>query len=301
MQIKTFDLSHTFDKGLLNEFEAIKNITLKIDQGEFITIIGETGSGKTTFIEHLNGLLRPTSGKVDIISKEIARKLKKNKRLVKKNLPISEIAMSITSSRKKLKEIKLIRKNVGIVFQFAEYQLFEETILKDIVFGPISMGTSKEEANGLAKKYIKLVGLGEEFLERSPFELSGGQKRRVALAGILAMEPNILIFDEPTAGLDPQGEKDMYKIFHKLHEMGKTIVIVTHNMDHVLEHSIRTIVFKEGKLIKDDKTLNIMYDEEFLLKNDLKIPNIVDLVFTLRKKGKKIGMPKSIKELVEEI
>ena len=301
MQIITYNLSHTFDKGLLNEFEAIKNISLKINQGEFMTIIGETGSGKTTFIEHLNGLLRPTNGKVDIISKEIAKKLKKNKRLLKKNLPISKVAMSITNSRKKLKEIKLIRKNVGIVFQFAEYQLFEETILKDIIFGPISMGTPKDEAIELARNYIKLVGLGEEFLKRSPFELSGGQKRRVALAGILAMEPNILIFDEPTAGLDPHGEKEMYKIFHKLHKMGKTIVIVTHNMDHVLEHSDRTIVFKEGKLIRDDKTLNIMYDEKFLLKNDLKIPNIVDLVFTLRKKGKKIKMPRNIKELAKQI
>lgn len=301
MQIKTLNLSHTFDKGLLNEFEAIKNITLKITQGEFITIIGETGSGKTTFIEHLNGLLKPTSGKVNIISKEIAKKLKKNRKLIKKNLPIPEIAMSITNSRKKLKEIKLIRKNVGIVFQFAEYQLFEETILKDIIFGPISMGIPKDKAKELAKKYIKLVGLEEKFLKRSPFELSGGQKRRVALAGILAMEPNMLIFDEPTAGLDPQGEKDMYKIFHKLHEMGKTIVIVTHNMDHVLEHSNRTIVFKKGELIKDDKSLNIMYDEDFLLINNLKVPNIVNLVLKLRKKGKKIGMPRNIKNLVKQI
>ncbi len=301
MQIKTWNLSHTFDKGLLNEFEAIKNITLEINQGEFMTIIGETGSGKTTFIEHLNGLLKPTNGKVNIISMEIARKLKKNRKLIKKNLPISKIAMSITNSRKKLKEIKLIRKNVGIVFQFAEYQLFEETILKDIIFGPTSMGIPKDEAIELAKKYIKLVGLGEEFLQRSPFELSGGQKRRVALAGILAMEPNILIFDEPTAGLDPQGEKEMYKIFHKLHQMGKTIVIVTHNMDHVLEHSNRTIVFKNGKLVRDDKSLNIMYDEKFLLKNNLKIPNIVDLVFTLRKKGKKIKTPRNIKELAKQI
>ena len=301
MQIKTWNLSHTFDKGLLNEFEAIKNITLEINQGEFITIIGETGSGKTTFIEHLNGLLKPTNGKVNIISMEIARKLKKNRKLIKKNLPISKIAMSITNSRKKLKEIKLIRKNVGIVFQFAEYQLFEETILKDIIFGPTSMGIPKDEAIELAKKYIKLVGLGEEFLQRSPFELSGGQKRRVALAGILAMEPNILIFDEPTAGLDPQGEKEMYKIFHKLHQMGKTIVIVTHNMDHVLEHSNRTIVFKNGKLVRDDKSLNVMYDEKFLLKNNLKIPNIVDLVFTLRKKGKKIKTPRNIKEFAKQI
>jgi energy-coupling factor transport system ATP-binding protein len=301
MQIKTLNLSHTFDKGLQNEFEALNDVSLFVDQGEFITIIGETGSGKTTFIEHLNGLLRPSSGKVEIYSQEIARKMKKNRKLIKKNLKIPKLAMSISPGNKKLKEIKLIRKQVGIVFQFAEYQLFEETILKDIIFGPTTMGTPKEEAIELAKKYIKLVGMSEKFLERSPFALSGGQKRRVALAGILAMEPDILIFDEPTAGLDPQGEKDMYKIFHKLHNMGKTIIIVTHNMDLVLEHSNRTVVFKNGTIIRDDNSIDIMYDENFLLNNDLKIPKIVDLVIRLNKKGKKINKPKNINELVEEI
>ena len=302
MQIKTRGITHIFDKGGVTEHTAVKNASVIIDQGEFITIIGPTGSGKTTFIEHLNVLLRPNEGEIEFISQELSNKLKKNKKKIRKGKSVSDIAMTITPGKKKLKEIKLLRKQVGIVFQFAEYQLFEETILKDIIFGPVSMGIEKSKAIELANKYIKLVGLDETYLERSPFALSGGQKRRVALAGILAMEPEILVFDEPTAGLDPQGEIDMYKIFHKLHKEGKTIIIVTHNLDHVLEHSERTLVFNEAALVRDDKSIDIMYDKKFLELNKLEVPKIVDLVHTLNKKGKnKIGTPRNIDELVKKI
>ena len=302
MQIKTRGITHIFDKGGVTEHTAVKNASVIIDQGEFITIIGPTGSGKTTFIEHLNVLLRPNEGEIEFISQELSNKLKKNKKKIRKGKSVSNIAMTITPGKKKLKEIKLLRKQVGIVFQFAEYQLFEETILKDIIFGPVSMGIEKSKAIELANKYIKLVGLDETYLERSPFALSGGQKRRVALAGILAMEPEILVFDEPTAGLDPQGEIDMYKIFHKLHKEGKTIIIVTHNLDHVLEHSERTLVFNEAALVRDDKSIDIMYDKKFLELNKLEVPKIVDLVHTLNKKGKnKIGTPRNIDELVKKI
>ena len=277
MQIKTKNLSHIFDKGSYSEFKAVDNVTCTIKQGEFISIIGQTGSGKTTFIEHLNALLLPTSGEVII-----------DGRVIKK-------------TRRKLKKIKEQRKKVGIVFQFAEYQLFEETIEKDICFGPISMGVSKEEAKKLAKKYIKLVGLDESYLKVSPFSLSGGQKRRVALAGILAMEPKVLILDEPTAGLDPQGEVAMYKIFTKLHKQGTGIVVVTHNLDHALEYSNRTIVFKEGAIVADGKTREIMYDKKMLTDNELEEPKLATLVHELESKGKKIGKVKTIKQLVKKL
>ena len=301
MQINVKGISYTFDKKTITEFKAINNASLNIKQGEFITIIGQTGSGKTTFIEHLNGLLKPEKGQIEFISQELAIKLKKNKRKVKKGLPVSDVAMIINSSKKKIKEIKKLRKYVGIVFQFAEYQLFEETIEKDIIFGPISMGIKKEEAKKLASKYLKLVGMEQKYLKISPFSLSGGQKRRVALAGILAMEPDILIFDEPTAGLDPIGEKEMYKIFHQLNKIGKTIIIVTHNLDHALEHSQRTVVFKEGKIVRDDKTINVMYDKTFLEENELEIPQLVDLVLSLKEKGKIIKKVNSIKEFAKNI
>lgn len=277
MQIKTKNLTHIFGKGSFSEFQALTDVTSKISQGEFITIIGQTGSGKTTYIEHLNALLLPTEGEVVIGTKVI------------------------TNKRKKIKNIKKLRKKVGIVFQFAEYQLFEETILKDIIFGPVTMGMDKEKAIKKAKEYIKLVGMDESFLDKSPFSLSGGQKRRVALAGILAMEPDILIFDEPTAGLDPHGEIEMYKIFTKLNKAGKAIVIVTHNLDHALEYSQRTILFKDGKIIKDGKTLDILYDKKLLEKNELEVPKLVSLVEKLEAKNFKIGRPRSIKSFVKMV
>ena len=277
MQIKTKNLSHTFSKGQITEFKALKGVTASFDKNEFITIIGQTGSGKTTFIEHLNALLRPTEGEVIIADKVI------------------------TNSKKKIKELKALRKQVGIVFQFAEYQLFEETIEKDIVFGPITMGVPKDKAKKDAAKYLQMVGLDKKYLQRSPFALSGGQKRRVALAGILAMEPDFLIFDEPTAGLDPEGEIEMYKIFTDLHKAGKTIMIVTHNLDHVLEYSERTLIFNDGQLVQDGKTIDLMYDKKLLLKNKLEPPKLAQLVWEVEAKGKKIGKVKSIKDFVSKL
>lgn len=278
MQIKTINLWHTFGRKTINEFTALKDVSLTFKEGEFIAIIGHTGSGKTTLIEHLNGLSIPTSGQV-----QIGETL-------------------ITSARKqKLKNIKEIRKNVGIVFQFAEYQLFEETIEKDIIFGPVNMGVSKERAKLLALEYLNLVGLSEDFLTRSPFALSGGQKRRVALAGILAMEPEVLIFDEPTAGLDPEGAMQMYEIFQKLNAKGKTIIVVTHDLDHVLEYTKRTIMLSNGHVVKDDKTIHVLYDEEFLQKNQLHPPKLVSFVHELRKCNFAIKNVNTIKQLASEI
>lgn len=312
MQIKAINLSHIYDKKTTTEFKALEGVNAEITQGEFIAVIGHTGSGKTTFIEHLNALSKPTSGSLvleGIVNKKMEVKLSKKLSEAKsdeKKIKLNEqIRLShireIKPGRSKIKNIKDIRSRVGIVFQFAEYQLFEETIMKDIIFGPVTMGVEKERAKELAREMIKLVGMDESFLERSPFALSGGQKRRIALAGILAMEPDVLVLDEPTAGLDPQGEKDMYEIFTKLNKAGKTVIVVTHNLDHVLEHTQRTLMFKHGKLIKDQNTLDLMYDVKFLRDNELEAPKLSTLVTLLEKKGLKIGKVRSIEELAKNI
>lgn len=314
MQITSKNLSHIYDRKTSSEFKALEDVNATLNQGEFIAIIGHTGSGKTTFIEHLNALSIPTSGSLilDGITND-KKEAKFKKKLascksseatekVKEEIRLSHIR-EIKPSRRKIKNVKDIRRKVGIVFQFAEYQLFEETILRDIIFGPVSMGMDKDKAKELAKKYIKLVGMDESFLERSPFALSGGQKRRVALAGILAMEPDFLVLDEPTAGLDPQGEKDMYEIFKRLNKEGKTLIVVTHNLDHVLEHTERTLMFKHGKLIRDEKSLDLMYDIEFLKNNELEPPKLSAFVKKLESKNKKleIGKVRSITELANKI
>nr|WP_318029866.1 ATP-binding cassette domain-containing protein [Mycoplasmopsis bovis] len=203
--------------------------------------------------------------------------------------------------RKKVKKAKDIRKRVGVVFQFAEYQLFEETIEKDIAFGPRSFGISKQEAFERAAKYIKLVGLDELFLKRSPFELSGGQKRRVALAGILAMEPDFIIADEPTAGLDPAGVIEILNIFKELHNQGKTVIIVTHDLDNVLEYTQRVLAFKDGQIVKDGDTHDVLRDTEFLKNNYMEPPKLLDFVSKLEANGINVPRVTSIDELADFI
>lgn len=309
MQIKVKGLIHIFDKGSPSEFKALNGLSVKFDSNEFVTIIGPTGSGKTTFIEHLNALLIPTMGSVTLRTQVESKKkrrlakfesAKSGKRKVNKGDKVDQ-KITIINSKRKIRNIKTIRSKVGVVFQFAEYQLFEETIQKDIIFGPVSMGVPKEEAIVRAKKYIKLVGLDESYLAKSPFSLSGGQKRRVALAGILALEPETLIFDEPTAGLDPQGEIEMYSIFKKLHKEGKTIIIVTHNLDHVLEYSDRTILFNKGEIEFDGRSIDLMYNEELLIKNELELPKLSRLVNELERKGLKIGKVNSIDDFAKAL
>ena len=205
MNIKVTNLSYSYNNG---KSFAIKDVSTEIFDGEFVSIVGHTGSGKSTFIQNLNALLVPTSGTVTVDEFTIENKLK-------------------------IKNIKQLRKKIGIVFQFPEYQLFEETIEKDILFGPKNFLMNKEELEGLASKVLNVVGLDDSFLQKSPFELSGGEKRRVAIAGILAFDPEVLIVDEPTAGLDPISANNMMELFKKLNEMGKTIILVTHNKEHI--------------------------------------------------------------------
>lgn len=278
MKIKIVDITHTFQSNIIEKFDAISNINFSINENEYIGIIGPTGSGKTTLIEHLNGLLIPTKGSVEFdYSITKYNKKTKSKEEVNKTKVIKK-------SWKKIKNINEIRRLVGIVFQFSEYQLFEETVEKDIIFGPINMGIPKEEALQIAKESIQKVGLDLSFLNKNPFELSGGQKRRVAIAGILSMKPKILIFDEPTAGLDPEGSYEILKLFDQLSKEGTTIIIVTHDLDHVLEHTKRLIFIRKGKIIKDGPTLDILSDEKLLIENKMSIPKIINLTNQINRK-----------------
>lgn len=222
MKIEVKNISYSYN----NSSFAIKNASTTINENEFLAIVGHTGSGKSTFIQNLNALLIPTSGSVMVDEVEIKDKIK-------------------------IKNIKELRKKIGIVFQFPEYQLFEETVEKDILFGPKNFDFKEEDLVSLASETLKKVGLDDSYLSKSPFELSGGEKRRVAIAGILAFNPDVLIVDEPTAGLDPIASSKMMDLFKKLHDEGKTIILVTHQMDHVLKYCNRVIVFKDGEIKKD--------------------------------------------------
>lgn len=296
MQITVKDLVHTFLAKTPYELNAINHVNVEIKQGEFIGVIGQTGSGKTTFIEHLNSLLLPSNGEIEWVfeNEKLDRKTGKKEKFI-------DSFIVKPTRRKKVKKAKDIRKRVGVVFQFAEYQLFEETIEKDIAFGPRSFGISKQEAFERAAKYIKLVGLDELFLKRSPFELSGGQKRRVALAGILAMEPDFIIADEPTAGLDPAGVIEILNIFKELHNQGKTVIIVTHDLDNVLEYTQRVLAFKDGQIVKDGDTHDVLRDTEFLKNNYMEPPKLLDFVSKLEANGINVPRVTSIDELADFI
>lgn len=233
MPIVIYNLSHRYLKKTPNEVLAIDDINLNIPQGSFVSIIGHTGSGKSTLIQHLNALLLPEQGQVIVDQ------------------------FTITPKRRKNKDIKNLRKHVGVVFQFPEYQLFEDTVEKDVAFGPRNFGVKKDEAIKKAHAALKSVGLNEEFFERNPFDLSGGEKRRVAIAGILAIEPNVLVLDEPTAGLDPVGQEEIMNLIVKMNKEGKTIILVTHDMDLVLKYSNRAIVLKDGKIAFDGTPLEL--------------------------------------------
>lgn len=260
MSIKIENLSHIYMPKTPFEKIALNNLNCEIKDGEFIALIGHTGSGKSTFIQHLNGLLRPTSGKI--------------------------IVDGVDISDKKVK-LSDIRKKVGLVFQYPEYQLFEETIEKDIEYGPRNLGISEEEISKRVKKSMFMVGLDyETYKDKSPFDLSGGQKRRVAIAGVIAMEPKTLILDEPTAGLDPKGREDILSQIKILHEeYGMTIIMVSHSMEDVANIADRVIVMNGGEIVLDGEIAEVFKEVETLEKIGLAVPQVTYLVRELRKKG----------------
>lgn len=261
MSIKIHQLEHVYNPNTPFSHAALKGINLEIPEGKVTAIIGQTGSGKSTLVQHLNGLLIPTAGTLDICGYHIQPLLK-------------------------IKDVKQLRKEVGLVFQFPEYQLFEETIEKDIAFGPKNFGVEETEASQLVRNILPVVGLDESYLDRSPFELSGGQKRRVAIAGILVLDPKVLVLDEPTAGLDPQGAKEMMTLFMRLNrEQNKTVLLVTHDMEHVMNYCDHVIVLDHG-IVKQKSDVKTFFEHpEWIVNIGINPPSIIRLKMRLKEAG----------------
>ena len=271
------NVSYTYQEGTPFASAALSDVSLTIEDGSYTAIIGHTGSGKSTILQLLNGLLVPTEGSVRVFD-------------------------TLITSTSVNKQIRQIRKQVGLVFQFAENQIFEETVLKDVAFGPQNFGVSVEEAEAIAREKLALVGIDESLFDRSPFELSGGQMRRVAIAGILAMDPSILVLDEPTAGLDPIGRKELMALFKKLHQDGITIVLVTHLMDDVAEFADQVYVMEKGKLVKGGKPSLVFQNVEFMEKIQLGVPKITRFAQRLVDRGISFEqLPITIEEFKEFI
>ncbi len=267
MPIKVNNLFYTYLPKSPIQTEALRGVTLGIESHSFCGILGQTGSGKSTLIQTLNALLIPTKGDVRVDDFLISNKKNKNKK------------------------IKQLRKHLAIVFQFPEYQLFEETVEKDVAFGAKNFGASKEEAFNKAHQALISVGLDESYFKRSPFELSGGEKRRVAIAGILAIEPDILVLDEPTAGLDPKGAADIMSLVEEMYNQGKSIILVTHDMDLVLKYCQKVFVLKEGQLVFEGTPSDLFRDVESNF--SIEIP----LLFQYANKLKNHGLPIDINRI----
>ncbi len=263
MSIQVKNLKHIYEKGMPNESVALEDISFEVDDGEFLGIIGHTGSGKSTLLQHLNGLLKPDEGKIIIGG------------------------VDITADDVSMVEI---RKRIGLVFQYPEYQLFEETVAKDVAFGPKNLGLSQEEIDSRVKEAVTMVGLDyDQIKDRSPFELSGGQKRRVAIAGVIAMGPEVLILDEPTAGLDPKAHKDILSMIEEVHRLtGNITILVSHNMADVARLSDKILVIDSGHLVVCGTPKEVFAQTEELEKVGLDLPPITRLTEELRKRGMKI-------------
>ncbi len=260
MSIQVKDLTHIYSEGLPYESVALKDVSFSIEDGEFIGVIGHTGSGKSTMVQHLNGLLKPHSGSIIIGDVDIT----------KGNVLMRDI-----------------RRRIGLVFQYPEYQLFEETVHKDVAFGPTNLGLSKAEVDQRVIEAINLVGLDyEEISERSPFELSGGQKRRVAIAGVIAMKPEVLILDEPTAGLDPKAHKDVLEMIKKIHETQNNItILVSHNMNDIAKMVDKVLVMEKGKIVMEGPPRQVFSEAQKLNQMGLALPQASEMMNKLRNRG----------------
>ena len=252
-------LTHTYGIGTPFQRGAVEDVSFAVERGEFLGIIGHTGSGKFTLIQHLNGLLKPTSGQVLLEGKDIWTEPKK---------------------------IRNVRFQVGLVFQYPEYQLFEETVYQDISFGPKNQGKTGDELDRAVREAARLVGLRDEQLDKSPFELSGGQKRRAALAGVLAMEPKILVLDEPTAGLDPAGRENLMANIREYHRnKGTTIILVSHSMDEIAQNADRILVLKSARILMSGAPAEVFARGPELLSAGLDVPQITRVAMALRDRG----------------
>lgn len=262
MLIELRNVSHVYQDE--NNVKALKNINLEISKGEFIGIVGHTGSGKSTLVQLFNGLIIPSSGTVKVNGK------------------------NITNQKSNLKET---RRHVGLVFQYPEHQLFEETVYQDIAFGPKNLGLEKDEIEERVQEVMGLVGLDyNQFKERSPFNLSGGQQRKVAIAGVLALKPDVLVLDEPSAGLDPQGRKQLAELLQYLYqELNMTIILISHRMEEIAELSSRVIVMHQGEVVIDDNPIEVFSKEQKLHKLSLDLPQITEILHRLDEKGLKVN------------
>lgn len=257
--IKTENLTYVYSAGTPFEKAAIDNVSIEIKKGEFVGVIGHTGSGKSTFVQHLNGLLKPTSGKIFINGQDIWEK---------------------GVNRRD------IRFKVGLVFQYPEYQLFEETVFKDIAFGPKNMGLSEKEIESRVLEAADFVGLGEDILQKSPFDLSGGQKRRAAIAGVMAMQPEVLVLDEPAAGLDPKGRESILRRIREYHKAkGSTVLLVSHSMEDIAENASKVLVMNKAKIVTYGTVAEIFARSSELIDIGLDIPQITRVFIELRRRG----------------
>lgn len=280
--LKVTNLKCVFDENTPDAFKALDDINFTFKKNKVYAIIGDSGSGKSTLVTHFNGLLVPKYGNIWV-----------------RNIYVG-------GKRGKIKEFKKLRKTISMVFQFPEYQLFKDTVLKDIAFGPIALGSTKQKGYQLAEKYLKIMGLDSSFLEKSPFELSGGQKRRVAIAGILAIESEMIIFDEPTAGLDPDGEREMMKIILDAKKADKTLFVITHQMEKVLEIADEILMLAEGKVLDHGTPYEIFTNKEFLSKTSIKPPPVIKVINQLSQADERFQklyelQPKTVNELAEGI
>lgn len=258
MQLQFEQVTHTYQAGSPFQSTAIRDVSLTLGSGELTALIGHTGSGKSTLAQHMNALLAPTSGRVLLDGKDI------NQKGVSK---------------------KETRQRIGLVFQYAETQLFEETVAKDVAFGPKNLGLSQAEIDARVKEALHRVGLPEEIAEKSPFELSGGQMRRAAIAGVIAMRPEMLVLDEPAAGLDPMGREDMLALVKSFHQAGTSIVMISHSMDDVARLAQRIIVMDQGQVALDGPAEEVFQDADRLNQMDLDVPQVCKLSLRLREEG----------------
>ncbi|MFR8001853.1 MAG: energy-coupling factor transporter ATPase [Hydrogeniiclostridium sp.] len=273
--IETKDLTYVYGENTPFQKVAVDHVNLKIEAGQFIGVIGHTGSGKSTLIQTLNGLLRPTSGQVLLDGKDIWEEPKK---------------------------IRAVRFRVGMVFQYPEHQLFEETVLKDICFGPKNMGLTEEEAQKRAREAAEFVGLSPELLEKSPFDLSGGQKRRVAIAGVIAMDPDVLILDEPTAGLDPRGRDVLLSQIVGYHQVRKnTVLLVSHSMEDIARTAEKILVMNDSKAAMFDSTEKVFARDKELEEMGLRVPEITKIMARLKENGWPVGTALTMEQALRQL